>query len=232
MLILISSYDTMYGFTLEGEYICEEISKIMYEENAIKCYISGFLKSKVNRLTIDNINNAINEGCKFFVFSGHGSPYSFSTHFPFFNRISFPLPFGYTISNIKNLNNYKLLPLTIFNCCLCANFDEVSNPIAWEFISHENGGSIGSLACTTVSWGTPTTFTSKTYNGFLTIEIFRSYRDGVDILGELWANSISKYLNDEQAMSSYMSILNWIHYVCIEEWILFGDPTLKIGGYP
>jgi hypothetical protein len=33
-------------------------------------------------------------------------------------------------------------------------------------------------------------------------------------------------------MSSYMSILNWIHYVCIEEWILFGDPTLKIGGYP
>ena len=63
------------------------------------------------------------------------------------------------------------------------------------------------------------------------MEIFRSYENGTDILGELWANSISQYLDDEQAMLSYMSILNWIHYVCLEEWILIGDPTLKIGGY-
>ena len=124
------------------------------------------------------------------------------------------------------------LPITIFNCCQCANFDEVSNPIAWKFINNEYGGSIGSLACTTYSWGSPTTYTPKTYNGFLTMEIFRSYNNGIDTLGELWANSISKYLDDEQAMLSYMPILNWIHYVCLEEWILFGDPSLKIGGYP
>ena len=231
MLILFSSYDAMYRFALEGEYICEEISKVMNEDNAIKCYTSGFLKPNVKGLTADNINNAINEGCKFFVFSGHGSPYSFSTHSPFNKYISFPLPIGYTLSSIQHLENKNKLPVTIFNCCLCANFDEVSNPIAWEFIKNENGGSIGSLACTTYSWGTPTTFTSKTYNGFLTLEIFRSYNNGIDILGELWAKSISKYLDDEQAMLSYMSILNWIHYVCLEEWILIGDPSLKIGGY-
>ena len=166
------------------------------------------------------------------MFSGHGSPYSFSTHSQFNNYIKFPLPLGYTLSSIQHLENKNKLPVTIFNCCQCANFDEVSNPIAWEFINNENGGSIGSLACTTYSWGTPTTFTSKTYNGFLTIEIFRSYNNGIDILGELWANSISQYLDDEQAMLSYMPILNWIHYVCLEEWILIGDPTLKIGGYP
>jgi len=146
------------------------------------------LKPNVNGLTVNNINNAINEGCKFFVFSGHGSPYSFSTHSPFNNRMSFPLPLGYILSSIQNLDNENKLPITVFNCCLCANFDEVSNPIAWEFIIHENGGSIGSLACTTVSWGTPTTYTSNTYNGFLTMEIFRSYNNGIDTLGELWAS--------------------------------------------
>ena len=63
------------------------------------------------------------------------------------------------------------------------------------------------------------------------MEIFRSYREGTDILGELWGNSISGYLDDENAMLSYMPSLKWIHYVCLEEWILFGDPSLKIGGY-
>jgi hypothetical protein len=230
-LILFSTYDHMYKFAFEGEYICEEISKIMNENNATKCYASGFLRSNTQGLTIDNINNAINMGCKFFVFSGHGSPYSFSTHPPLNSRISLPLPLGYIISNIQQLENENKFPITIFNCCLCANFDEVSDPIAWEFVNYENGGSISSLACTTFSWETPTTYTSKTYNGFLTVEIFKSYKNGIDILGELWAKSISDYLDDKQAMSSYMSILNWIHYVCLEEWILLGDPTLKIGGY-
>jgi len=38
--ILLSAYDNKYKFALEGEYICEEISKIMDEDNAIKCYVS------------------------------------------------------------------------------------------------------------------------------------------------------------------------------------------------
>ena len=231
MLILFSAYHHLYTFTLEGEYLCDEISKIMTEANVIKCYVSGIVRPTVKRLTVTNINTALNEGCKFFVFSGHGSPYSFSTHAPLNNYLSFPLPLGYTSSSIQQLENKNKLPITIFNCCLCGDFDEIASPIAWKFLNYEKGGSIGSLACTTYSWGTPTTFTVKTYNGFLTTEIFRSYTNGVDILGELWANSISHYLDDDQAMLSYMPILNWIHYVCLEEWILFGDPSLKVGGY-
>jgi hypothetical protein len=25
--------------------------------------------------------------------------------------------------------------------------------------------------------------------------------------------------------------MNWLNYLALEEWILFGDPSLKVGGY-
>ena len=231
MLILYSAYNTKCKIAFEGEYMCDEVSKIMDDYNLIKCYASGILKQNTKLLNVENINNAIDDGCKFFLFSGHGSQLSFSTHTPFSSHITLPFPLGCTIYDVDKLNNNDKLTIAIFNCCLCANFDDYPDPIAWQFINHENGGSVGSIGCTMVSWMPQTTYAPNTYNGFLAMEIFRSYNEGIDILGELWGNSIDEYLNDENAIRSYMPILNWIHYICLEEWILFGDPSLKIGGY-
>jgi hypothetical protein len=70
------------------------------------------------------------------------------------------------------------------------------------------------------------------------MSVFSSYAAGADQLGELWCDSISNYLNDPQAMTlgDAFSQFNWRHshanHYAIEQWTLFGDPTLKIGGYP
>ena len=56
-------------------------------------------------------------------------------------------------------------------------------------------------------------------------------------MGDIWSKAIQTYLNDTDAWSlgDDFSELNWGHklanFVVLEEWILLGDPTLKIGGY-
>lgn len=215
----------------EGEYLCEYISKIMDDKNLIKCYASGSIRKDAKRLTVSNINDAINQGCLFSLISGHGSEISFSTHYPFNRFLLLPLPLGYTVYNIKQLSNNEKLTITIFNCCLCGKFDNYANPIAWTFINHEQGGSIASLACTTFTWSPAGSYAPHSLNGFLTTDLFRSYSTGTKILGDLWGASISNYLDSDTAMLSFMPILRWQHYAILEEWILFGDPSLKIGGY-
>ena len=78
----------------------------------------------------------------------------------------------------------------------------------------------------------------KSFHGYLLMRIFSAYAEGIDRIGDLWCESITNYLNDADAIAigDAFSLLNWRdilanHYV-LEQWTLFGDPTLKIGGYP
>ena len=75
------------------------------------------------------------------------------------------------------------------------------------------------------------TYTIESYNGYLTMGIFRAYSNGIDVLGKIWANSIISYLEDDNVWSDIFPNPLSIHYLTLEEWILFGDPTLKVGGY-
>ena len=64
-------------------------------------------------------------------------------------------------------------------------------------------------------------------------EAFRPEIEGIDILGDIWKETIVDYMNDETAWD--LTPLNWKIYnvsvMTLEVWTLFGDPTLKIGGY-
>ena len=70
------------------------------------------------------------------------------------------------------------------------------------------------------------------------MSIFSSYKKGNDVLGNIWSDSITNYLDDEDALElgDRFSMLNWFHtltnHFSIEIWTLFGDPSLKVGGYP
>jgi hypothetical protein len=69
-------------------------------------------------------------------------------------------------------------------------------------------------------------------NGKLSLAVFEAYDQGILRAGDIWRYSISSYLNDPEAMSiGKLPGLYWINNFNLEEWILFGDPTLKIGGY-
>jgi len=62
--------------------------------------------------------------------------------------------------------------------------------------------------------------------GYLETQFFKAYGvDHIDILGKTWCNAINGYL------SIYPGMKNISDAKTIEQWLLFGDPSLKIGGY-
>ncbi len=222
----------------EGEYLGNYAAEILTTFNAKKIYASGFFRPMIKSLTIDNINEAINGGAGFLMFNGHGNINSaIITNFPFCRNIWLPEPSGYKSSDVQNLKNGFKIPVAIFGGCFCGDFNTTPNPIAWEFIKHENGGSIASFACTSGAQLILSSLITESLHGYLEMDIFKSYSDGTEIIGEIWANSIKNYLNDDNAikLGDDFSILNWNHalsnHFIIEEWTLFGDPSLKIGGY-
>jgi hypothetical protein len=228
------------GFPVfEGEFLGNTAAKILPGFSAKKIYGSGLLRPSVKGLTITNINNAINEGAGFLMFNGHGSPdYAISTNFPFMKRIWLPLPHQYFSSDVDVLTNGYKLPVALFGGCNCGDFNASQSPIAWKFVAHENGGAIASFACTAGAVMILGSLCKETLHGHMLMRIFASYAEGTDRVGALWSDSITNYLNDQDALDlgDAFSMQNWRHtlsnHYVLEQWTLFGDPTLKIGGYP
>jgi len=227
------------GFPVfEGEYLGNKAALILNDFNVKRVYASGLLRPSAKRLTTKNINNAINEGAGFLMFNGHGLPdTAILTNFPLMKRWWLPKPNGYTSLDIESLNNGYKLPVVIFGGCLCGDFNTSQSPVAWRFISHENGGAIASFACTAGAVLLLSSLCTESLHGHMIMSIFDSYAKGTDIIGDIWSDSITNYLNDEDALElgGAFSMFNWRHplsnHFVLEEWVLFGDPSLKVGGY-
>ena len=225
------------GFiAFEGEYIGNKICKILSDFQAIKIYASGLIRPNIKFLSNTNTNDAIDEGVGFVLFSGHGNPDKVWSHLPFTSgmRFRFPYPSGYTLNEVKNLTNIDKLPIVVFSACSCGDFDYISNPLAWEFLKYENGGAVVCIANTNPSYLIPSTLCTDTVLGHLTMSFYKAYSEGIDIIGDIWKETIVRYMNDKTAWD--LTPLNWKIYnvsvMTLEVWTLFGDPTLKIGGYP
>jgi len=227
---------TIGSIAFEGEYMGNKISRILSDFQSTKIYASGFIRPGINFLTNNNVNDAINKGVGFVLFSGHGNPDKIWSHPPFSSNmiIRLPYPLGYTIDEVQYLTNGEKLPIIVFCACSCGDFDYMDSPLAWEFMKQENGGAVACLANTNPSYLIPSTLCTETVNGHLTMNFYKAYSKGIDIIGDIWQETIVQYMNNETAWD--LTPLNWKIYnvsvMTLEVWSLFGDPTLKIGGYP
>jgi hypothetical protein len=62
--------------------------------------------------------------------------------------------------------------------------------------------------------------------GYLETQFFEAYgANHTDILGQTWCSAITQYLH------IYPGMKNRDDAKTIEQWVLLGDPSLKIGGY-
>ena len=224
------------SIAFEGEYIGDKISQKLSDFQAIKIYASGIFRPNIKSLTTTNVNEAINEGAGFVLFSGHGNPDKIWSHLPFASQmhLRLPYPLGYTVDDVQFLNNADKLPIIVFSACSCGDYDYIKTPLAWEFMQKENGGAVACIANTNPSYIIPSTLCTETVIGHLTMTFYNAYSKGIDILGNLWQETINNYMNNETAWD--LTPLNWKTYnvsvMTLEVWTLFGDPTLKIGGYP
>jgi hypothetical protein len=232
------------SFGWEGQIIGNKISEIMSEFNAIKLYASAnrrlinniFRSNEYLPLTKDNIANSFRDGAGFAAITAYGNPLVWVTNPPaifplrLYNRIK------YEITDVRNLDNKEKLPVLVLTICSGADFSKFSktnSPIAWEYVKHESGGSIATFGYSNVIIMTPGISSTDQYAGYVTTKLFEAYSKGYNTPGSMCSYAINSYLDEHDFLSIYDP---WApiypDYNTIQALTLFGDPSLRIGGYP
>lgn len=215
----------------EGEDINEMVVDIMSDFTPSSIIWTS--KGNFNRKTI---SAAINEGAGFLDYSGHGFEHGMGTYPPSGLYLK-----TYLTPYIEDLVNGYKLPIIFFDACLTAKLDFVLQDVldykqyrlfdilakildyntslrlpcyAWYFLRHEGGGAIATIGATRTAFGGVNAGAGK-----LSIEFFNGYENS-EMLGQMMTKAQNAYIShvpDDQ--------------FTVEEFILLGDPSLKIGGY-
>jgi hypothetical protein len=255
-LILVAgdSYNDTHHFN-EGELISEKAIELMPEFTPVKVYAS---EQDINRKTV---NKAMNQGAGFAYFCGHGNPASWNTHFPpngtkwttgyklqdmisLCNGQKLPIvvvggchngQFDISMWNIlkgvreNGLSYFRLKPkagefwynLWVPNCW------------SWWLTSKMGGGAIASISNTglgTHGDGDADNNSIADYlevlDGWLELRFLELYgTENMDILGQNHGVAITGYIHRFLGNDAKMDVK------MVQQWVLFGDPSLKIGGY-
>jgi hypothetical protein len=227
----------------EGEFTCDTAANYMSDFDVVKLYTS------TERLVgPEDIINEFNQGCGFFMTRGRGGT----------DRIRMVMPEGsefiaFNIDYISELSNEYMNPICVLGECIHGRFDVgilnilkliqgdpeyniydcIPECIAWRLVREKKVGAIACITNTNICFGAfgdnddnGVLDDAEMYGGFLAVEFFRLYGDeGMENLGDIFMESILNYIEKFPVQS------NKIHSKSIQEYVLIGDPSLKIGGY-
>lgn len=240
-LILVAgdSYNDINHYN-EGELISEKAIELMPDFTPVRLYARE--GQDINRETV---NNVMKQGGGFAYFCGHGSPGSWSTHFPPDGK---NWTTGYDITDMVFLRNKEKLPITVVGGCHNGQFDVtilnlfdenadfytwVPKCWSWWLTSKIGGGAIATISNTglgTHGDGDMDNNTIPDYleilDGWLELRFLELHgTEGGDILGENHGDTLTGYLNRFLGDDAKMDVK------MVQQWSLLGDPSLKIGGY-
>ncbi len=104
----------------------------------------------------------------------------------------------------------------------------VPETFSWRLVRNPDGGAIASMGNTGLGYGMPgKELTTGGGDSWITIEFFRQYgEENLEVLGDAYLQTLNSYVDTFD-----MSDLSAGHPKTVSQWVLFGDPTLKIGGY-
>ena len=100
---------------------------------------------------------------------------------------------------------------------------------SWRLVRNPNGGSIASIGNTGLGYGMPgKVLTTGGGDGWISIEFFRQYgEEGQTVLGAAHSHAILSYL---ETFEDSLEDIGAGHVKTVQQWVLLGDPSLKIGG--
>jgi len=225
-------------------------------------YMTGFdgvrlWTSNGNFTNPQDVIDGINAGCGFLFFDGHGNPMSWSTHPPY-NESAWIT--GLQVKDMSKLTNGEKLPVTVCGGCHNGQFNTSLLNIlkgfiqegfkyfqwkfylgewtpacwAWKLMSVKNGGSIATMAYTGLDWFATGDFNNDSipdctqfYSGYANTQFFKNYGvNNTTILGQAHSQALIDYLN------AYPPMQEKLDCKTVQEFVLLGDPSLQIGGYP
>ncbi|EMR73489.1 Peptidase C25, gingipain [Thermoplasmatales archaeon SCGC AB-539-N05] len=204
----------------------------------------------------EDVVNAINKGVGFIHFAGHGNPAYWGNFLPDAETEEGMVD-GLILQDMNKLKNDGKLPVIIVGGCHNAQFNvTMSNIItgileyglrgyffekpfrffykewvprsfcSW-LVMQKGGGAIASTGNTGLGYGYVNADATAGLGGWIEPRFFDAYANqSIDVLGEAHAQAITDYINIIGNVNS-----DQIDRKTIEEWVLLGDPSLKIGGY-
>jgi len=191
-------------------------------------------------------NQAINKGAGFVSYAGHGFEYGWSTYRP--NQLLVKQPIWYFMPFINGLKNQHKLPIIFFDACLTAKLDfNISDLVGyvqskayllarifhlsedpsdfytcfgWYFVQKPDGGAIATIGATRTAYTWVDADGVYGGAGYLDVHFFKAYHDGTT-LGPMLTSAQNDYISN-------------VGKDCftIEEFMLLGDPSMMVGGYP
>ncbi len=192
-----------------------------------------------------DVIRTLSQGCGLMYFDGHANPLRWGSHAP--NDDEFIV--GLSVPLMSLLRNREKLPVVVVGGCHNSQFDVHPAKIleekwyyftwipecwSWKLTRWEKGGSIATIGCSGLGMTKEDKVSFSGAGDFLEPSFFYNYNvEGYDVLGECWAATLSRYLDfypidwSEPAESDYA-----IDAKSVQQWVLLGDPSLKIGGYP
>jgi hypothetical protein len=226
-------------FVYEGEITNIKVGQTLPE------FDKTFLWASKYNLNFFTFNQAINKGAGFVSYAGHGFEHGWGTYRP--NAVTNMMIFYY-LPTVYKLKNENKLPIIFFDACLTAKLDFnisdlqkyyprianrlalifglSSNPsdfyqcFAWSFVAKETGGAIATIGSTRMAYTWVDADGVYAGAGYLDVHFFDSYEKGVTV-GQMLTGSQNAYIQNVGP-----------DYFTIEEFILLGDPSLRVGGYP
>ena len=234
----------------DGEYICDLTYN--YTKNAIpdltltKCYAS--LRDVGGRTpTPKDILKSLNEGAGFVNFQGHGNAYAWNT---IWHDGTYPDDWtgGFNLFLYPLLINGNKLPVVVVGGChnglynvsiLATLKDRMTNhtvhdvnyfcgmpsPYCYSagLVLKAHGGAIASTGCTGYGLGAGGGDPVGSRSQALEANFFYEIGANVTHLSEAHGQAVSKYLSEHVIVQA--------EAFCIAEWALFGDASLRFGGY-
>jgi hypothetical protein len=230
----------------DGEYLCNYSLDLMQDiiDNPVRVFASNNGTGGPRPIPKDIIKE-FSRGAGFVLFQGHGNPYAWDT---IWVDGTYPKDWtgGISVFDFWRLNNGNKLPIVVVGGCHNALFNvtlvktllnykepyyywaygvPIRECFSWRLCVKPIGGAIASTGCTGLGQGylgDPISLSGELESNFF----YKIGKDNVTTLGEAHSGSIEKYLSendltDESAIDVY----------CITIYQLFGDPSLRIGGY-
>jgi len=234
----------------EGEISNQRVSEILsnFETQRIWYTLDNF-KQK-------NLVDAISQGCGFVHLSGHGSPGMWMAK-DFTDDPQGEYLLGLDVYHMPQLSNKDQYPIVVIGGCHNSLFNAtllgsligciksltgtltwywmpIPECFGWWLVKQPQGGAIATLGCTGLGLGTigdsnqddiPDTL--QFLLTWLELRFFEAYaQDNITMLGHTWGTAITDYIH------TFDCYRDKGDRKTVEEWVLLGDPSLMIGGYP
>ena len=244
-------------FTANGDDILPGFYEGEINTNVTANYIENksFLIKKLwasegNLTGIEDIENQFKQGCGFVHITGHANPFMWVTYPPDNETVCA------SVSNLDMdfFDNNEKLPIVVVGGCHNSQIDVslaniirdikeygfsnyfnnrfyymewITNCWSWHLTKISDGGSIATIGCTGLGLEYINDDSTIGLLGWLEPRFFHAYAiQNKENLGEVHSQAITDYINFLDIKDYYSDIKT------IEEWMLIGDPSLKIGGYP